>query len=105
MTDERYDFVPREYWPHLGPAFQGINVNIASIQDALAALAAGGGGGGGTDVTTRQGTDGSWPTITRTTGVHYRWFAAYDAANLPPYASGARAGDELVTPTGTTVIA
>ena len=104
MTDERFDFVPREYWPRLGPAFQGINVNIASIQDALADIAAGG-GGGGTDVTTRQGTDGSWPTITRTAGVHYRWFAAYDAANLPPYASGARAGDELVTPTGTTVIA
>lgn len=63
------------------------------------------GSGVGTDVTTRQGTDGSWPTITRTTGVHYRWFAAYDAAKLPPYASGARTGDELVTPTGTTVIA
>ena len=47
MTDERYNFVPREYWPRLGPAFQGINVNIASIQDDLAALAAGGGGGGG----------------------------------------------------------
>ena len=46
MTDERYNFVPREYWPRLGPAFQGINVNIASIQDALADIAAGGGGGG-----------------------------------------------------------
>ena len=104
MTDERYNFVPREYWPRLGPAFQGIDRDLDAIQNDMAALAAGG-GGGGTDVTTRQGTDGSWPTITRTAGVHYRWFAAYDAANLPPYASGARAGDELVTPTGTTVIA
>ena len=98
MARSRYNLIPAPIWPYLGPAFKGIDQDLSALESS-------GGGGGGTDVTTRQGTDGSWPTITRTTGVHYRWFAAYDAANLPPYASGARAGDELVTPTGTTVIA
>lgn len=40
MTDERYNFVPREYWPRLGPAFQGIDVNLGSIQNDMAALGA-----------------------------------------------------------------
>lgn len=61
--------------------------------------------GVGTDITIRQNSDGTWPTITHVSGAHYRWFAAYDEAKLPAYASGARTGDELVTPTGTTVIA
>ena len=96
MTDERFDFVPREYWPRLGPAFQGINVNIASIQDALAAIAASGSFPAGGDVTIIQNTDGSWPTITRTANVHYRWLCAYDATKWPTTANGAAAGDELV---------
>ena len=96
MARSRYNLIPAPIWPYLGPAFKGIDQDLSALESS---------GGGGTDVTTRQGTDGSWPTITRTAGVHYRWFAAYDAAKLPPYASGARTGDELVTPTGTTVIA
>ena len=49
MTDERFDFVPREYWPRLGPAFQGIDRDLDAIQNDMAALGAqittGGGGG------------------------------------------------------------
>ena len=101
MARSRYNLIPAPIWPYLGHAFKGIDQDLSALESS---------GGGGTfpaggDVTITQNADGSWPTITRTANVHYRWFAAYDAAKLPPYASGARAGDELVTPTGTTVIA
>lgn len=63
------------------------------------------GSGGGSDITIVQNGDNSWTTITRTSGVHYRWLAAYSEGTLPSYANGARTGDELVGATGTTVIA
>ena len=50
----------------------------------------------GGDVTITQNADGSWPTITRTANVHYRWLCAYDATKWPTTANGAAAGDELV---------
>ena len=50
----------------------------------------------GGDVTITQNADGTWPTITRTANVHYRWLCAYDATKWPTTANGAAAGDELV---------
>ena len=54
------------------------------------------GGGVGTDITIRQNADGTWPTITRVTGAHYRWLCVYDATSWPTTANGAASGDELV---------
>ena len=65
------------------------------------------GGGGsfpaGGDVTITQNQDGSWPTITRVAGVHYRWLCAYDVTKWPTPTNGAQAGDELVGPDSTVV--
>lgn len=64
------------------------------------------GGSGGGDVTIRQRDDGTWPKLTnRVAGVHYRWWASYDPSKMPTAADGSAPGDEMVTPSGTSVIA
>ena len=49
MAEQRYQYVPRESWPWLGPAFKGIDADLRTLES-------GGGGGGGepavTDLTT-----------------------------------------------------
>ena len=55
--------------------------------------------GPGSDITVKQNTDGSWPTVTtRKTGAHYRWLARYDVTKLPTSGNGAASGDELIGP-------
>ena len=92
MARSRYNLIPAPIWPYLGPAFKGIDQDLSALESS---------GGGGTfpaggDVTITQNADGTWPTITRTANVHYRWLCAYDATKWPTTANGAAAGDELV---------
>ena len=55
------------------------------------------------DITIKQNSNGSWPTVTRQAGVHYRWLCLYDTTIWPTAANGAAAGDELVGPDATSV--
>lgn len=59
--------------------------------------------GVGTDITIRQNSDGTWPTITRVGGAHYRWLCGYDVTKWPTTTNGAATGDELVGPDSTVV--
>ena len=55
-TPQRYAKVAAWNWPYIGPAFQGIDLDLSDIEMSVAALQAGGGGGSGeptvTDLTT-----------------------------------------------------
>ena len=39
MAEKRYQYVPRDMWPWLGPAFKGIDADLRTLET--------GGGGGG----------------------------------------------------------
>ena len=39
MAEQRYQYVPRDMWPWLGPAFKGIDADLRTLET--------GGGGGG----------------------------------------------------------
>lgn len=60
--------------------------------------------GAGTDVTIRQNPDGTWPTITRQSGAHYRWLCIVNPTVQPTTANGAAPGDELVRPDSTAIL-
>lgn len=53
---QRYEKVAAWNWPYIGPAFQGIDMDLSALETSVAALQAGGGGTGGeptvTDLTT-----------------------------------------------------
>ena len=55
-TPQRYAKVAAWNWPYIGPAFQGIDLDLSALETSVAALQAGGGGTGGeltvTDLTT-----------------------------------------------------
>ena len=57
-TPQRYAKVAAWNWPYIGPAFQGIDLDLSALETSVAALQAGGGSGGGggeppvTDLTT-----------------------------------------------------
>ena len=76
-----------------------LDMQIAYCRGGLPAVQA-----AGTDITVKQNADGSWPTITRQFGPHYRWFAGYSDTPLPSAANGALTGDELITSAGTSRI-
>ena len=40
MAEQRYQYVPRDMWPWLGPAFRGVDADLRTLESA-------GGGGGG----------------------------------------------------------
>lgn len=100
MAGSRYSLIQKTFWQYLGPAYRGLDADLDAVETAVAA---GGSGGGGTDVTVRQNANGTWPTITRGPGLHYRWLCVYDTTKWPTSANGAAAGDELVGPDETVV--
>lgn len=55
-TPQRYAKVAAWNWPYIGPAFQGIDLDLSALEMSVAALQAGGGGTDGeppvTDLTT-----------------------------------------------------
>ena len=81
-----------------------LDAQIAYCRGGLPAVQAAS-SGAGTDITISQNADGTWPTITRQSGPHYRWFAGYSDTPLPSAANGAITGDELITSAGTSRIA
>ena len=86
----RHDVIPPGYWPYLGTGMKLLDADLTALET---------GGTGGSDITVKQNTDGSWPTVTtRKTGAHYRWLARYDVTKLPTSGNGAASGDELVGP-------
>lgn len=50
-TPQRYAKVAAWNWPYIGPAFQGIDLDLQALESSVAALESGGGGTGGGDVT------------------------------------------------------
>ena len=96
MAGSRYSLIQKAFWQYLGPAYKGLDADLATVETVLAS--------GRPDVTITQASNGTWPTITRGAG-HYRWFAAYNADLRPTAANGAATGDELVTPSGTVSLA
>ena len=56
MAGKRYEYTNHVDWPYIGPAFQGIDLDLSALETSVAALQAGGGGTGGeppvTDLTT-----------------------------------------------------
>lgn len=112
MARKRYTRIPQGLWPYLGPAFDGVDMDIADLEAAVAAGGGGAGGGtGGGDRINVQNADGSWrlsratvDTI-HTAGFIVQWFTDGSAGVLPAAADGLAAGDVVngVPTTRTTV--
>lgn len=99
MARKRYTRIPQGLWPYLGPAFDGVDMDIADLEAAVAAGGGTGGGTGGGDRINVQNADGSWrlsratiDTI-HTAGFIVMWIADGSAAKPPAPADGLVNGD------------
>ena len=113
MAGSRYDLIAQENWQWLGPAYRGIDADLAAVEAAISA------GGGSVTVPVVQAAinvqkaDGSWPiNKTAVDGVHAAgsavvWYTR-PAQNAPTATNGLAVGDIVdgtITAVSTTSVA
>lgn len=106
-TPQRYAKVAAWNWPYIGPAFQGIDLDLSALETSVAALQAGGGTGGGGDpvelpaglpIILRPNAEGTWTGVLteRIPGAVYWWQRAITPttnAPVPTFGNGYIDGD------------